>query len=372
MTVARGVHRTPSRITGRSGPDRHRSLKGVASRIALPFFVLLLSASIAGAQCNPGQDFSYTGDVQQFTVPAGVTAVRITAHGAQGGSFGNSTGGNGGTAEGTLAVTPGEVLQIRVGGRNGYNGGGAGGTNPGDATYGGATGGGATDIRQGGSGEVNRVLVAGGGGGAGGGDGSGGDPCANQTGGAGGYPGGSGGMASGLAYSTGGTGGANGGSGGLGDCVDGDCTCSPGGGGGGGQNGGGGGGAYTTTAGGSGGACGSNGDDGIGGAESAGDGGCFGAGGAGGTERGGGGGGGGWYGGGAGGGNWSAGGGGGSSYIGGVTDPLTSNGDWTGDGFVSICWAADVPAGPNGFLPLLGALLAAAGIVALRRRLARG
>ncbi|MBK7432586.1 MAG: hypothetical protein IPI66_00985 [Chitinophagaceae bacterium] len=72
------------------------------------------------------QTFNYTGGMQTFTVPAGITSVTIDAYGAQGGSgaVGNSNsgptaGGNGGLgtrATGTLAVTPGQVLNIFVGG----------------------------------------------------------------------------------------------------------------------------------------------------------------------------------------------------------------------------------------------------------------
>jgi len=62
------------------------------------------------------------------------------------------------------------VLNIFVGGQNGYNGGGSGGIN-GNSVFNGASsglagnGGGASDIRTGGSALVNRIIVAGGGGG---------------------------------------------------------------------------------------------------------------------------------------------------------------------------------------------------------------
>ncbi len=114
------------------------------------------------------QTFNYTGAAQTFTVPGCVTSITITAYGAQGGNhYSGSTGGYGGSATGQLAVTPGQVLNIYVGGRGndfqtaGYNGGGAAGTTEGSG------GGGASDIRVGGTDFSNRVIVAAGGGGCG-------------------------------------------------------------------------------------------------------------------------------------------------------------------------------------------------------------
>lgn len=124
------------------------------------------TTSITVSQCAPSgsQTFNYTGSAQSWTVPACVTSIQVDAYGAQGGS-GNSggAGGLGGRVQATLTVTPGEVLQINIGGAGaspaaGWNGGGAGvGT--------GAGGGGATDIRRNGTALSDRILVAGGGGG---------------------------------------------------------------------------------------------------------------------------------------------------------------------------------------------------------------
>ena len=120
---------------------------------------------------SASQIFNFTGSVQTWTVPAGVTSVSFTANGAQGGasSAGYGTGGLGGRVQGTLNVTPGQVLNIYVGGTasgvtGGWNGGGNGPTSY--TTWGGG-GGGATDVRIGGTSLNNRVLVAAGGGGAG-------------------------------------------------------------------------------------------------------------------------------------------------------------------------------------------------------------
>lgn len=128
-----------------------------------------------GSSGNDSTVFSYSGAQAFFVVPPCVGTVTIRAWGAQGENalVGGATGGLGGYATGTLSVTPGETLYVYVGGQSGYNGGGMGGINgnsvfsgPPIGTYGGY-GGGASDVRQGGSALVNRVAVAGGGGGAG-------------------------------------------------------------------------------------------------------------------------------------------------------------------------------------------------------------
>ncbi|MEV6553605.1 glycine-rich protein [Streptomyces sp. NPDC051597] len=249
--------------------------------------------------------FAYTGGSQSFTVPAGVYSIDVDAFGAQGqdGPAGGSAGGLGGEAQSRLAVTPGQILQINVGGSGGFGGSGAAGKGMDPDTDGGA-GGGASDVRQGGNGLSERLLVAGGGGGGG-----------NWIGTA----------VSGMGGSGGGT------------------TATPGGDG---SDGATGGGAGTAVAGGSGGL-------GANGAEpaAAGSPGLGGTGGAGASGTGGGGGGGGWFGGGGGGGILSspsatvgsAGGGGGSGY--GPAGTVFQTGVHAGDGSVSITYtpsSADV------------------------------
>ncbi len=63
--------------------------------------------------------FAFTGLLgDSFTVPAGVTQITIDAFGAQGGlSQDGTAGGQGGEATATITVTPGEVLQVNVGGQ---------------------------------------------------------------------------------------------------------------------------------------------------------------------------------------------------------------------------------------------------------------
>lgn len=114
--------------------------------------------------------FNYTGSIQTWTVPAGVTYVFIEAFGAQGGSGGTNVGGRGGKITCTLPVTPGQVLFITVGGQSTnqtalYGFGGNGGVATSFGTFARAGGGlsgvsSANPITQ-----SNAFLIAGGGGG---------------------------------------------------------------------------------------------------------------------------------------------------------------------------------------------------------------
>ena len=148
--------------------------------------------------------FDYTGDLQTWTVPAGVVAATFELDGAEGGEVrGTAPAGRGGFAQATLPLTAGSTINIfvggmgsavatcgsnnfdmRPGGAGGFNGGASGTT----AQCPGGGGGGGTDVRIGGVDVSNRVLVAGGGGGAAFGDGG----CAATGGGGGGLTGGSG------------------------------------------------------------------------------------------------------------------------------------------------------------------------------------
>ncbi|MEI6565626.1 MAG: glycine-rich protein, partial [Verrucomicrobiota bacterium] len=236
------------------------------------------------------QTFNYTGGMQTLVVPAGVTSIAIDAYGAQGSNNG-AVGGLGGRVQGTLAVTPGQTINIYVGGQGGYNGGGAPGAG---GSWPGVYGGGATDLRVGGTALANRVLVAGGGGGGG----STGASWTAYAGGAGGGTTGGGGAGCCGTFAGGGTQ-SGGGIAGIG------CGCN-----------------YNGTAGG------------------------LGYGGTGslpcnnyGTGSGGGGG----YYGGGGGATCGSGdsGGGGSSYIGGVTGSATTSGSKSGNGQVNISWTSN-------------------------------
>jgi hypothetical protein len=116
----------------------------------------------------------YTGSVQTWTVPACVTTVTISISGGQGGgSIGGAktfAGGDGAKLVGTATVTPGDVVDILVGGQgddvdNNFGGGGGGASYVWDATTnaliavaGGGGGGGATDA--GAAGESSTVNAA--------------------------------------------------------------------------------------------------------------------------------------------------------------------------------------------------------------------
>jgi hypothetical protein len=211
-------------------------------------FVIISLVISTFAHSQTTVTFNYTGGTQNWTVPPCVTSVAVTIAGAKGGGAG---GGNGAILTGNLTVTPGQVLQIRVGGAGsifagGYNGGGNGFA----GITGSGGGGGASDIRTTPYNLANRIVVAGGGGGYGGGsDHANGanTNCPNGANGANGY--GNGGVgatttaggAGGVAWGGGTNGSAgtlgNGGNGGSDNTYGG-----PGGGGGGGLYGGGGGG----------------------------------------------------------------------------------------------------------------------------------
>ncbi len=144
--------------------------------------VINYTAPVAADNCGGlivTETFNFTGASQTFIVPTGVTSVSIDAFGAAGQDmiiedFDPSTGGLGGQASGELAVTPGDVLTIFVGGAGtdgvgGFNGGEVGGFGTPTTGTGGfaGSGGGASDVRIGGTSLTDRIIVAGGGGGSG-------------------------------------------------------------------------------------------------------------------------------------------------------------------------------------------------------------
>jgi Glycine rich protein/Abnormal spindle-like microcephaly-assoc'd, ASPM-SPD-2-Hydin len=159
-----------------------------------PIAAICVATPAAYAAAPAPTSFRYTGAEQSYTVPAGVASVRVTAIGAPGGAGGpgphvpGAAGGLGAQVTGDLAVTPGEVLYVEVGGPGtdgSANGGGLGGWNGGalggrsfggDGSFGGG-GGGASDVRLcardatscsgAATSEASRLLVAGAGGGGG-------------------------------------------------------------------------------------------------------------------------------------------------------------------------------------------------------------
>src|SRR5215212_3298790 len=155
----------------------------VATLAALAAVALVVAspAAKADANCQPSgskvECIFDTPATSTWTVPQGVTQATFEVFGASGGNGSpTSLGGLGGKASATFSVTPGETLQVNVGGagllgRNpdnegspgGYNGGGKGGA------AGGGGGGGASDVREGNFALADRIIGAGGGGGGGGG-----------------------------------------------------------------------------------------------------------------------------------------------------------------------------------------------------------
>ncbi len=142
---------------------------------------MVVAAPVSPAAAAPTTStatFAYTGAVQTWTVPAGVSAATFQLQGAAGANGSGAQAGNGG-AGGTLSavvpLTPNNAVSVYVGGQSGFNGGGNGPVT-------GGNGGDATDIRTAVGVPSSRILVAGGGGGGGG---AGFYPVASGVGGAG-------------------------------------------------------------------------------------------------------------------------------------------------------------------------------------------
>lgn len=150
--------------------SRINSLIIVLATVIATFSPIGFNLGGSKAYASP-QTYIYTGAAQLYVVPEGVTSITVELRGAQGGSSGSAVGGTGAVITATLAVTPGESIQINVGGSGnsgGWNGGARGGSG----------GGGATDIRRPAFSTTSscafdlscaladRVLVAGAGGGA--------------------------------------------------------------------------------------------------------------------------------------------------------------------------------------------------------------
>ncbi len=153
--------------------------------LAIAIGVAVPAATSPSVQAGVGDPvvvtFEYTGAAQTWVVPDTVTVATFDVYGAQGGLGDVTTAqppGLGGRATATLSVTPGSTVHVIVGGKGadgnvfnacssagGFNGGGDGGTQNVFQSCG-QGGGGASDVRIGGLGVTNRVLVAGGGGGA--------------------------------------------------------------------------------------------------------------------------------------------------------------------------------------------------------------
>jgi Glycine rich protein len=165
---------------------RARRRTGTSIAAALAAVAATVVAGSAPASAAVLGTYATQGQMQTFTVPDGVMAIRVHLVGGEGGSSvgtnNGSVGGFGGVVDGNLSVTPGEVFDVYVAGNGtvgtssagGFNGGGAAASDADNQPDGCTTsGGGASDIRPD-SGDPNnpsdlttRLLVAGGGGGGG-------------------------------------------------------------------------------------------------------------------------------------------------------------------------------------------------------------
>ena len=85
--------------------------------VALPVAAILAAFAQVASAAVPTHTFAYTGGAQSWTVPAGVTNVTVRVMGAGGGkSACSDAGGGGARVDATLAVVPGQVLNLTVGG----------------------------------------------------------------------------------------------------------------------------------------------------------------------------------------------------------------------------------------------------------------
>jgi hypothetical protein len=87
-------------------------------------FLLLSVGLLTSTLWGQVTTFNYTGGMQTYVVPPGVTSVQMDLYGAAG--YGSL--GYGGRVVANLTVTPGETLNVFVGGTGtgttgGYNGG---------------------------------------------------------------------------------------------------------------------------------------------------------------------------------------------------------------------------------------------------------
>ena len=178
------------RGAGHGWRKRGKRLLAATAALAVATATAMLTAQgTALANTSASVTYNYTGTVDSFTVPAGVTQLTLTITGAEGGQGGpdangpSPTGGYQGIVSGTIAVNPGDNLSIAVGsgGHSGIGGGGVGPSTPGTnplSGYGGGQGGKSGSQGSSGGGGAggaatvvqynSATIVAGGSGGSGG------------------------------------------------------------------------------------------------------------------------------------------------------------------------------------------------------------
>ncbi len=123
-----------SRTFAMSLPSRSRISRALVALLAcaMPSGAALAQVVTAcPAALETTQLFPYTGSPATFTVPGNVNSVRVIAVGADGGEIvGGNAGGAGARAEGTFAVTAGQVFTVIAGqappGANDFEAGGGG------------------------------------------------------------------------------------------------------------------------------------------------------------------------------------------------------------------------------------------------------
>ena len=262
LTDALGAYDFRVRVTTEAtgGPDPALGVNMIADPEGLAsFWIMAIGAVQESPRTETSITFDYTGTVQHWTVPDGVTEVTMSVAAGAGRTLSASgDGGSGGRITGTVNVIPGTAYDVYVG-RAGqesptptWPNGGVGGAKPGNRA---GNGGGGSWVVEAGGPLSAAVLVAGGGGGGGTGFDNG-----LRNGGAGGFFAGEDSTAvsgaTGATQYAGGTGYENGDTGGQGEGGDGESSGSGivnvGGGGGGGWHGGGGGGLNSGGGGGSG------------------------------------------------------------------------------------------------------------------------
>jgi hypothetical protein len=86
-------------------------------RLLFSTIVAVVLSAAAFAQTT----FNFTGGLQTYVVPPGVTSINVDVYGAQGGSFASAEGGLGARVSGDFAVIPGQILNVWVGGMGGQS-----------------------------------------------------------------------------------------------------------------------------------------------------------------------------------------------------------------------------------------------------------
>jgi hypothetical protein len=163
-----------SRFSSSLRTQCRRVLLGVGVMITLVVPATFPTVANAATMCGTTGSLNTSSNVctyatpgtDSYTVPTGVSELTVNVYGSEGGTNGEGgNGGEGGEANATLAVTPGETVQITVGAQ--------GSDNTGSNYYYAGSGGGASDVRTGTCATTltcalaSRVIVGGGGGGAG-------------------------------------------------------------------------------------------------------------------------------------------------------------------------------------------------------------